>query len=137
MTTNLQIIEDALRDINVISEVDNASPEQGKYCLRRLNQMMDVWREESKDVGYFSQTDTNADCPIPDWSKLGVTTTLAVAIAPKFGASVSGELVAVGSSAMELIERKVMLEKMKGADMTHLPYGHGHLGTRYDISTDN
>ena len=38
--TNLKVIEDALRDINVISEIDSASFEQGSYALRKLNQMM-------------------------------------------------------------------------------------------------
>lgn len=125
MTTNLQIIDDALRDIGVISEAETASAEDGKYCLRRLNQMMEVWRENSKDIGYFAQTLTTDTIPIPDWAELGVTSTLAIAIAPNYGATVSQELIAIAQSAEGMILRKSLSESLTGRDMSHLPIGSG------------
>jgi hypothetical protein len=135
--TNLTVIEDALREINVISEVDNASAEQGSDSLRRLNQMMEVWREDGIDFGYYPQTETNESCPIPDWAELAVTTGLAITLAPKFGASISAELAAVGSKTYRAVSRKSLSEKLDNMDMTQLPIGQGHFGHGYDINTDN
>ena len=134
--TNLQVIEDALREINVISEVDNASAEQGKYALRKLNQLMEVWRENDVEVGYYKQTSTSGTCPIPDWAELGVTCALAVAIAPKYGASVSQETAVVADAAMGMISRKSISEKLDNADMSHMPHGSGRFGSGYNIETD-
>jgi len=134
--TNITLIGDALREINVISETDDPSSEQGAYALRKLNQMMELWKEDGIDLGYYSQSSTSAACPIPDWSELGVTTSLAVACAPKYGASISIELAAVAKSTYDTILRKSISEKLDNTDMSHLPSGAGHYGSRYDINTD-
>ena len=136
MPTTLDIIEDALREINVISEVDSASAEQGSYALRKLNQMMALWEERDIDnLGWYAQPDTTGTIPIPDYAELAVTTALAVAIAPKYGATVSPELAAVASSAFSTVQRKSISEKLTNADMSHMPLGDGHY--RYDIETDS
>ena len=125
MTTNLTIIEDALRDIGVISEIDSASAEQGKYCLRRLNQMMEASKENDVDLGWFSQTSTTATTPIPDWAELGITASLSIAIAPNYGATVSIETAAIADEFGSMIVRKSISEKLDNADMSHLPVGAG------------
>ena len=134
MTTNLIIIEDALRDINVISEIDSASAEQGSFCLRRLNQMMEVWKEQDIDIGWFAQTSTADTIPIPDWAELGVTNSLSILCAPNYGASVSLELAAIADVAVGVILRKSLSEKLENADMSHLPIGAGR-GVRHNILT--
>jgi hypothetical protein len=134
MTTNLTIIEDALRDINVISEIDSASAEQGQFCLRRLNQMMEVWKEEDIDFGWFAQTSTTDTIPVPDWAELGVTATLAIACAPNYGASISAELAAIADVTVNAIKRKSLSEKLVNADMSFLPAGAGR-GVRHNIIT--
>jgi len=123
MTTNLTIIGDALRDINVIGEVDPVSPEQGAYCLRRLNQMMEVWKEQDIDLGWFAQTLTTATAPIPDWAELGVTNALSIAISPQYGASISIELAAVADISVGAIKRRTMVDLLQGQDMSHMPMG--------------
>ena len=137
MTTNLTVIEDALRDINVIAEIDSASAEQGEFCLRRLNQMMEVWKENSKDIGYFAQTSTTDTIPIPDWAELGVTATLAIAIAPTYGATVSQELIAIAQTTEGMILRKSLVENLTGANMDHMPRGAGKYYGRHNILTDS
>lgn len=134
--TNLELINDALRDINVISEVDDASPEQGKYAIRKLNQMMELWKEMDINIGYFSQPDTTGNCPIPDWAELGVTASLSVVCASKYGRSISAELAAVASVSINMIKRKSISEMLENADMSHLPRGSGHFSSGYDITTD-
>ena len=134
--TNLQVINDALREINVISEVDDASSEQGKYALRKLNQMMEVWRESDVEVGYFAQTSTTGTCPIPDWAELAVTQGLAIACASKYGATVSAEMIAVADAAVHMLKRKTINEKLDNTDMSHMPPGTGHIGAGYDINSE-
>lgn len=137
MSTNLQIIEDALRDINVIAETESASAEQGAYGLRKLNQVMELLRENDVELGWFPQTQTTAAAPVPDWAELAITGVLAVAIAPKYGAAVSMELASVVDSAASSLTRKCISEKLENADMSHQPIGSGWTGaTRYDINTD-
>jgi hypothetical protein len=136
-TPLLTIITDALLDLNVIAEGEEPSAAQGKHALRQLNNLMDTWREESKDIGYFAQDNVNSTIPIPDWSKIGVTAALAIVIAPKYGATVSQELVAKADFSEALIIRKCMLEKMTGANMDHMPRGSGILDGSYNITTDN
>ena len=134
--TNLQVINAALRDINVISEVEDASAEQGAHAIRKLNQMMEAWKEEDKDLGWFSQPDTTGDCPIPDWAELGVSSALAIVLAPKYGASISPELAMIAEGAVNVIARKTISEKLDNQDMSHLPRGSGHFSSGYDITTD-
>jgi hypothetical protein len=137
MTTNLTIIEDSLRDIGVISEIDTASPEQGKFCLRRLNQMMELWKEDDVDIGWFAQTSTTDTIPIPDWAELGVTAALSIAVAPTYGATVSQELIAIADVAAGMILRKSLAEKLTGLDMSHLPVGAGNYRGHRNIITDS
>ena len=136
--TNLQLIDDALRELNVISEVGTASAEQGAFALRRLNQMMDLWRETMDiDIGYFSQSSTSDTLPIPQWTYLAVTYGLAVSIASKYGATVSPELATNTNMAVSGVQTRCMVDKKKGVDMSYLPVGSGHYGRGNNILTDN
>lgn len=134
--TNAQVIGDALREINVISEIGAISAEQGSFGMRRLNQMMEVWRENGIEIGYFAQDSTTATCPIPDWAEYAVTASLALALAPKYGASISPELAIAGDQAMSMVQRKVINENLKNTDMRHMPTGQGWYGEGYNINTD-
>ena len=51
MSTNLQIITDALRSINVIDETETPSAEQGSHCLRQMNQMLAEWAVDGIVLG--------------------------------------------------------------------------------------
>ena len=139
MTTTVQsIVDDALREINVISEVASASPEQGAFAIRRLNQMMALWAAtKSIDLGYFSLNDTNGDMVTPEWADLAIITGLAIAIAPKYGASISQELAAVADSAISGVQSKLIIEQKKGVDLSYLPVGSGHYGRGNSILTDS
>ena len=138
MTTVLEVVEGALRELNVISEVDSASSEQGSYGLRRLNQMMNLWRETKDiDLGWFDQSSTNGEMPTPDWAELAIETGLAVAIASKYGATISTELAVVANSSIGGVQTKLIVEKKKGVDLSYLPVGSGHYGRGNNILTDS
>lgn len=139
MTTTVQdVIDDALKEINVIAETATASSEQGKFVLRRLNQMMALWAAtKDLDLGWYDQPDTNANMPTPEWSDLAIITGLAITIAPKYGASISQELAMVADSAIGGVQSKLIVEKKTRVDQSHLPVGAGHYGRGASILTDS
>lgn len=134
MTTNAEVITAALREINVIGETDTASPEQGAYCLGQLNDMLELWTENDISIGYFEQSSTADDCPIPSWAKMGVQAKLAEAIAGHYGATISVELQRKIDDGYATIRRKCMVENMKPASMSHMPLGSGQIGRGVDIT---
>lgn len=136
MTTNLEVISDALRDLNVISEIDTPSAEQGAHGLRKLNEMMEAWTENGIELGYFAQTSATDNCPIPAWAVKGVKTALALEVAPTYGATISPELAKKYDDGFGMIQRKCIVEGMKPASTSHLPQGTGNRGTGYNILTD-
>jgi len=136
-TTNLDLINSALREINVIAENQDASPEQGKQCLRKLNAMLEMWREVDIDFGWFAQSSTAGTAPVPLYAEMAVWTNLAIACAPQYGATVSAELATVADSSYRFLLAKAQREKLDNADMSHMPQGSGHSGGKsYDIYTD-
>lgn len=135
-STNLQIINRALRELNVIAEGDQASSEQGSQCLAKLNNMLEMWKEVGIDFGWYEQSSTSGTAPIPDYAELAVTTNLAVVCASQYGATVSGELAAVADRTYNFLLSKATREQLDNLDMSHLPEGSGVRGTRYNINTD-
>lgn len=134
--TNRNLITDTLRELNVINEVQSASAEQGTQSLRKLNQMMEMWKEDSLDVGWFAQSSLTDNAPIPDYAEFAVTMGLCVMVAPQYGASISSELATKIGYAVSVLRRKLIKEMLDNVDMTHLPEGTGHWGHRYNINTD-
>ena len=134
--TNLQIITDALREINVINETQVATAAQSSKALRRLNQLMEKWKEEELDLGWVKATSTADDAAIPDYAELAVTLALAVYVAPSFSTEPSGTLIALSQDAVNSLKSKHIREKLDNVDMTHMPEGSGRWGNRYDINTD-
>lgn len=126
MSTNLQILTDALRAINVLDETETASAEQGTYCLRQLNQMLAQWEVEGVPLGYFAQSSTAADCPIPDWAEGGVSNKLALRIAGQYSAPIPPATVVAADEGYQVILRTVMNLKLQGLDMSHIALGEGY-----------
>jgi hypothetical protein len=134
---NSELIDSALREINVINENGSASAEQGEQCLDKLNALMAKWRVSDADFGWWKQTDLTADAPVPDWAEEAVISALAVRVAPQYGASISAELALVARDSLKTVKREVIKLKMDNADMSHMPIGAGHYQTRYDIQSDS
>ena len=135
-TTVLDLINRALREINVIAETEDASAEQGTQCLAKLNNMLDVWEEDGIVLGWFEQSSTSEDSPLPLSAELAVTSNLAIVCASQYGATVSTELATVADDTYTRLLNKAIRESLDNADMSHMPEGAGHYGNRYDINTD-
>ena len=134
--TVLKLINGALREINVIAENQNATDEQGSQCLEKLNELMEMWKEVGIDFGWFEQSDTAGNAPIPDYARTAARTNLAMLCASQFGASVSGELAAVADRSYNFLLSKAQREELDNVDMSHMPEGSGRFGNRYNIYTD-
>lgn len=126
MSTNLQIITDALRLINVIDETETPSAEQGTACLRALNQMMEQWEEDQVRLQYFEQSSTAGTFPCPAYSEPGVIAALALRVAPLYGAQVPPGVITMYDIGYSTILRKAIQRGAREAQMTHLPVPHGH-----------
>lgn len=134
MSTNLQIISDALRSLNVINETETPSAEQGTLCLRELNQMMAEWSVSDMALGYGAQDSTSDTCPIPPWAESGVKYQLALKVAHYFGADPSVSTIAGAEAGLSVIQRALLNLKLQGVDMSHLSLGAGHY-SNYNILT--
>lgn len=132
--TNADLIADALRELNVISEIQTPSAEQYAHALRKLNQMMAKWLEDGIDQGFYPQTSPSDDCPIMDYAELGVTLGLAIAIASNYGATVSPELGIQAESAYATILRTAMNAALPVNNMVTRPNGEAD-GYFRDITT--
>lgn len=132
MSTNTEIITDALRLLKVLAEGETPSAEQASDALRRMNQMLATWEVDGVVLGYFAQSDSTTTCPVPDWAEKGVMGMLAIELAPEYGAQISQEAAKVADDGYSLILRRVMTLAMKGADMSHLGAGVW----RFNILTD-
>lgn len=136
--TIVKLIDGALREINVIAENQNASPEQGNQCLEKLNELLEMWKEVGIDFGWYEASSTAGDAAIPDYARTAVRTNLAILCASQFGASVSQELVAVADRTYGFLLSKFQREQLDNRDFSHMPAGSGKFGDgQYDINTDS
>lgn len=127
MSTNVQVIDDALRLIGVIAETQTSSAEQGANALRKLNQLMETWAVDGIEVGYFAQTSTTATCPIPAWAERGVTARLAKALLADYpSAALSPDLLDDEQNGVATIRRAVFYQNREPLDMSDMGLGEGH-----------
>ena len=64
MSTNQQIIDRALVEIDVIEAGQSANTTDSADALVDFNNMMAEWRESDRDLNWFPQDDLTATCPI-------------------------------------------------------------------------
>lgn len=124
MTTNSEVIRDALGLLGVLAETEALSAEQADHGLRILNDMMADWEIDGIETEYYPQDDINAEFPADDIAC--VKYNLAVDLAPHYSARIA-EAVAVKASVY--YQRKVrdsVRDANREIDVTHMPMGTGH-----------
>lgn len=137
MTTNAVILADALKLLGVLHRGGSLPPEEGADALRALNQMLERWTEDGIELGYFAQSDTTAECPIPQWAEQGVTSKLTQRLSADYpSAQVPAWVFNDEENGYATILRKSVTAANQSADMRHMPRGSGHMaGDGYDIET--
>ena len=117
--TVIELLTDALQEINVIDQNEPPSAEQGVKALRRFNQMMADWERDGIRLGYYPQSDMDATVPIGSADELGVTLNLAVSLAPSYGIEITDGL-RVQAATYYASLAKESLQYFE-SDMTQLP----------------
>jgi hypothetical protein len=100
-----QIISDALLAINVIRDGETPSAEQQAQAIRRLNQMMALWEGEGRNIGYIPVGTVTDVLTVPDAAILGIVNSLAIHMAPSFGATASPEVIALATMGLATIDK--------------------------------
>lgn len=138
MSTNLEIITDALRLLGVIAETETPSAEQGQHAMGRLARMLESWTEEGVDLGWYEQSATTDAISIPKWAERGVISKLAQDLQAVYpSAQLQPWVFDDGQNGYGVILNRVVLAKLKGADMSHMPAGTGRFGFGYSIELDS
>lgn len=129
--TAAQVIQDALLAIKIIREGQTPTADMQAQAIRRLNQMMALWAAEGRDIGYVPVGTVTDTLTVPDAAILGIYSTLAIMLAPAYGASVSEELYAMSRMGMETIDKITVKEVRMDMDV---PMPSDDLGP-FSIST--
>jgi hypothetical protein len=126
MATNLDLISASLRLCKVLAETEVASAEQGVTALGVLNRMLEAWTENDIELGWYEQSDTAVDAPLPKWAEQGVISKLAQLLSGIYGDSMLAPWVWDNNlNGYGMLARKCMVEGMQPANNDHLPMGSG------------
>lgn len=115
--TASQVITDALVSLNVIREGQTPSAEQQAQAIRRMNQMMALWEADGRPLGYIPIGTVTDTLTVPDGSLMGIWTSLAILLAPLFGATVSAELIEMNRQGMAVIDKITAKEVLMELDV--------------------
>lgn len=117
--------------LNVIRSGQTPSAEDQAQCIRRLNQMMALWEADGRALGYVPVGTVTTTLTVPDGSILGIWTSLAINVAPLFGANVSPELIALNERGMSVIDKLCAQQVLMELDVPAESHSGG-----YSIETD-
>jgi hypothetical protein len=123
--TLIELITQSLRKINVIGKTAAPTATMGAECLAQLNLMFPMWEEQDVLLQWYTQTDTTADYPGPEYSLQGVIGALAIAMAANYGRQVSIEAAKYADDGWQVIANAQVRRRMRPADVSHLPEGSG------------
>lgn len=125
-----QLIADSLLAINVIRDGQTPTAEMQAQAIRRLNQMMALWETDGVSLGYIPVGTVTDILTVPDGALQGIYTSLAIALAPSFGATVSEELIALHTKGMAVIDKITAKEVCMYLDVPQPSHIYG-----FDIET--
>jgi hypothetical protein len=127
MSTNSDIIADALRELGVISEVQTPSAEQGAHGLRKLNQLGAELEGQGIRLQWFAQSVLSDPFPVADEFEHGFMCLLAIRLAPNYGAgaSVSSELALSAQTGYEHMCRVSVSADLQPVNIVNRPSGAG------------
>jgi hypothetical protein len=134
LSTNSEIISDALSLIGIISETEGLTPLQGRLCLRVMNDLLAEWDNRGINVGHFPQTDTTAQFPANADIHLAIKNNLAVRLAPHFQRQPPPVVIAEAVTTFDRLLRGVMVDRMYPVDMSHMPRTDDLSGVTVDIT---
>jgi hypothetical protein len=124
----LEIVTDALRDINVIGETQSASAEHGSTAVRKLNELMASLAEDGIDLGFAPVANTAATIDLPLGAVSTIKALLSVACASIYGAEISAQVAGKAESGYNRLLGQAVSMQIERAQSNTLPYGNSQYG---------
>lgn len=121
--TNIELLKAALLKINAVDVNQAPTAEMGVNGLVSLNNLMAQWSLDGVDIGYYPQTDQDAETPITPPNLRAVIFSLAVELATDFGVTTSEEVRTIAENTYAALCKSSRKEFQ--ADMTMLPQADG------------
>lgn len=136
MSTIQQTVDKAGYELGYIEYGAALDATDAADAMQALNEMMAEWEEEDLNFNWFVQDALSDTLPIPNWAERCVILNLAIVLSSRFNVAPSQSLVDNARKSMTTISTRKINEKLRKANMNHLPTGNGW-GSRYDIDTDS
>lgn len=130
MATNLEIITDALRLLNVINNIQAPTSEQSSQGLTALNDMLADWQEDGIELGYYPQTSLAATIPVQDQYLRGIKYNLAEELSTSYGTELLPKAQQIAAKSYARLAKETL--EVVESSMDHLPSGY----TYYDINVE-
>jgi hypothetical protein len=121
--TNLELVQYALLKINVISEDQAPTAEQGVTALNVMNDTLASMAADGIHLGWFPQTDLAATSPLKTEDVGPVKLRLAAAMASHYGIQLGDVLKAEILGAITRLEKRAL--RYSEADLSELPRPNG------------
>lgn len=121
--TNLELVTYAFLKINVVSESQSPSAEQGIIGLNVLNDTLANAAADGVHLGWYPQTNIAAVSPLQNQDIGPVKLILCAALAAHYGVALSPELISQIGAATDRLEKRAL--KYSEADMSELPRPQG------------
>lgn len=124
MSTNREVVTDALRELTVLDADESASNEDAQLGLRTMNRMFALLEADGIDLGYPPQDSLTDEFPLDDTIKAQCHYLLAATLRPSYpSVTPDPTLYALAESARSQLQRTSVLANMQEADLSNLPRG--------------
>lgn len=130
MASNLEVITDALRIINVINNIQAPKAEQSSQGLTALNDMLADWQEDGIELGYYPQTSLAAAIPVQDQYLRGIKYNLAEELSIHYGTELLPTAKKIAANSYARLAKDTL--EVVESSMDHLPSGYNY----YDINVE-
>ena len=133
MSTNQEIIDQALGKLGIVEAGDSANATDSATALNALNNFMAYWATGSLNMDWFPQDTLSDTAPLERWQLAAVIPNFAIFTATDFRVPVSGDLREEARVTKNTLMARVINTSLEPSEMSHLPLGDRY---RYDIDTD-
>lgn len=127
MAKVIEIITDALEDILVQADEAEIPASEARTAIRALNRIMNRLAAKGINLGFTEVSKLSDPVTVPDGALDGITTLLALRLAPKYDKDPSTTLYSQASEGVKAIQR-IGITFAKQQMPSTLPMGSGNTG---------
>jgi hypothetical protein len=136
VSTNREVITDALIELSVLDANETANSEDAALCLRVMNRMFALLAADGIDLGYPPQDSLTDAFPLDDTVQAQIHYLLAATLRSSFpSVQPDPTLFALAGAARGQLLRAAVIANREESSVTHAPLGE-RSAWRYNILTD-